>query len=493
VTFNDSAFTGFGYGASANVQDAIDTIALDLASSSKGTLLLAHHSVAGTPESWAGGVLQTLIDNMIGWINARARKNSVEEIDANWGFTGRPAMPAASIGGGDQVHAEDVLALNLYDTANAMEGWAQLGSEQCVYSFGNVQLTDPCSIRSPDQPGMYLVVVAETGGTDFHLFNPMKLSHVTRTMTGHAAGLTEISAICSDGSDHIYALLRRAAGNDSIVKIAIADGVVAWEQNLSNANALSGYPLDRVIAGRRLSASNIDLLIGCGNLDLATSGVFESRRTDTGALNWASSEASLTGKNFAGGIAHDGSSVYFTTDVGDGTTASLVRKVLATGGTAGTPIAMASSGSSSVDIGSDLVFDGRRFVWVSASGYFRYYDPGVAGWHTSETVVSGTAALGNPARCLCFDGFNLWAPSFDTINFQMDLHRFRTAIGDFTVSPEKYCRVFYDTIATWSPASSPWSLGRMSKVGSHAVLLHAEPGNLSYRNSLMVILNSTLW
>lgn len=480
------------------VIDEVDQLVLDLTDLETrladdttpvdGASMVGVYDVAGTPDSITAGNLRQVLLSILTKINARARKASDEDISGDWGFTGRPSIMAGEIGLKDDHHIGKRACIQSYSNTDDKQGIVHPFNEQGLYDIG-LQHTDPCAIVDPNKPGNYLAVLTEASGSSFYVVDIVKKTFDGRAISGLAAGVTEITSSCSDG-ENLYLLVRRAAGDDTVAKVTVSTGAVAWEQTLATANALRGYPYDRIIAGDIISESPwvVDLYVLCGGMTLQTSGVLRKLRSDTGATLWSADEATQTTKQPTGGLTHDGDFVFCTTGIEDGNVPRIVKFGTGTGATAEI-IDMSTAAASLSDCAYDLVFDGRRVVWVSVSGYYRYYQPVKTDRWPAETKNNSTTTL-TEGFSLVFDGVNIWAVNPDSDFFRMGVSRIHAAgsPGDF----KKYPSVIYTNTA-WKPQESPWEMGRGCRVGPHVIFSCPVPGDVTSRSAIMTIFNSSTW
>jgi len=501
ITYSDTAYFASAVGAAAaNVQVAIDELVYRLiatATGADGAAMIGLFGISGAKASVATSDIQAALADIYGELNTAVAWMGLDEsISGDWSFSGVPKLASASMGGGDGLHTGNRLAMGNWSKTNDRQGPGQpfgIGSDTSVGGT----LADICSVVDPDNSGNFLAVVIEDDGSNFYYCDPEEKSWTTQAITGLTAGVTEVTSMCSDGED-LYILVRRAAGIDTVAKISFTNGTIgtkAWEVALTNANGLIGYPMDRIIAGDPITNSPwvIDLIILCGNVSIGTSGVVQKNQSDTGAAVWnATSNAALAAHKAGGGLTHDGDTVYYTIE-STGTDAQKLGRCNYVSGVSQGEKDMGASYQAS-DVARDLVFDGRKVVWVNRAGNVRYYQPGDTGYAQEVLYNSTTTALNYFGFCLGFDGSNIWIPSVDytgTIQ-RIDLAKIRAA--DFTFNNVvEYNDVIYETATTWAPVLTPWDMGRMSQVGSFMAVVLGRPGAPANRNAVTFIRNSSLW
>jgi len=473
------------------INDMIDEIDAftNNASSSDGASEIGVYEISDSPESISTGNLRGALTTLLDGTNARSRIASSEEITGRWGFTGVPSLMTPQLSLKDGNHTGKLACINNYTTDSNSRGIVHLASDQCLGYVGTAH-TDPCAIEDPNIPGNYLLVLVESDGTNIHTVEPNTPSDTnTVAISGLNSGVTELTSACSDG-ENVYVLVKRSPGTDTIASIDPITGVVNWEVTATATSAFRGFPYDRIIAGKVISSSpwEVELYILSGNLEMQTSGVLEKRSSVDGSAIWSVPSLSQTTKKPMGGLAHDGTSVAVTTDI----TGSTIAKLLffnASTGTETLATDMAGSGPLLSDAAYDIVYDGRKFAWISIGGHYRYKINEYADHWDSETEVGTSVALGY-GFSIGFDGVNIWIPSFNDAQYKLYFNRNHAAraYDDYVEYP-----FVINTTDSWSPQSSPWAMGRGCRVGHHMVFSVAQPGSTGTRNAFIVIQNSCLW
>ena len=459
-----------------------------------GASYIGFGELLDSPDSIPFSTVRGAITYLLGYVNARVRKDVADNVTANHIFSGETENLTGSIGLKDELHKDYYACINSYSESGDRQGVANPYNKQTMHTVGS-EHTDPCAIVDRDNPGKFKVVLLETDGSNLYEIDPVTFTTVTRAITGFAAGVTELSSACSDGKD-IYVCVRRAAGTDTIACIDTAGASVDWEVNAPDADSFIGFPYDRIVTGNVISETpwEVELLVLSGNLTMGTVGVLRKIQSSDGATLWTNTAATSTPtKKPSGGLAHNGDEVVVTANFADATVPVLMQFNMSTGAYLNNDISMLFSGTPDADDAAhDICYDGNKYWWISRKGFVKNYTPARTDYQvefaTSTLNITGGTSDGWP---IVFDGQNIWTPTFFSGTYRVNLKRWHPG-RSYNTTIESITSLINNG-NSWSPMGTPWSHGRGCRVGPHVVFVTAEPGNETARNTIAVIRNSALW
>lgn len=415
----DIAFAPYSWIAAVTVQAAVQEIVDDLA---LNTVAGPHGAVRiGYESPWGANTTVAVA------LNARPEKDEDERIDGEWLFQGEHLMAKTLRGG--TMPPGFYSNLDLPSKRWWRDSWANpLSSRNLVNLALNDHLVDIGVIWSSvdaitgagsdiTQP---FVVVLESVNPNIIIIDPRDMSVVdTQQLDGWAAHTLanyDATAMCMYGT-MIYVCFDDAVGVDFIGQWDFTGGGSAgWKFDFPGGGLFGGYPLDRIC----IANNSIDIVAIMGAVVQGGAGVAQCLNS-SGVSQWrADGDAPATAIP-AGGLASDGTNVYFTCRVNAGAPFDyqMCSATIAAGGDPG--IALPATCSTTDGAGlegqcHDLAFDGHMVWFVTGLTYVGAAATNAnIGWYdtTTDAFLADAWTLDDSTTerqsfACCIDGLNLW-------------------------------------------------------------------------------------